>query len=145
MASAKRTNLAADAWGALLQAHAALVPVLDKQLQQTCGLPLTWYDVLLELNAAPDRRLTMTELSDRVVLSRTRVSRLVDELAAAGLVERVPNPSDGRSAFTALTGLGRQRFQQAAPHYLAAIEEHFAAGLSNAELTSLASVLANVR
>jgi DNA-binding MarR family transcriptional regulator len=145
MARTKRTKLAADAWGALLQTHAALVPVLDKQLQRSCGLPLSWYDVLLELNAAPEQRLTMTELASRVVLSRTRVSRLADELAVAGLVERSPNPADGRSAFTALTALGRERFLEAAPHYLAAIEEHFAAGLTNAELTTLSAMLAKVR
>ncbi|HEU5267914.1 MAG TPA: helix-turn-helix domain-containing protein, partial [Jatrophihabitans sp.] len=76
------------AWAALLQVHAALVPVLDRELQSATGLSLAWYDVLLELNAAPGRRLPMTELGEKVVLSRTRVSRVVDELSRAGLVER---------------------------------------------------------
>ena len=44
----------ADTWGALLKVHAALVPRFDRELQETHGLPLTWYDVLLELNTAPD-------------------------------------------------------------------------------------------
>ena len=54
--------------------------------RRSCRLTLAWYDVLLELNSAPDRRLRMSDLGERVVLSRTRVSRVVDELERAGLV-----------------------------------------------------------
>src|SRR4051794_35957418 len=95
-----------EAWGALLRVHAALVPILDRELQAAHRLSLAWYDVLLELNSAPDRRLRMSELGERVTLSRTRVSRLVDELTAAGLVARQANPDDRRSAFAAMTAAG---------------------------------------
>src|SRR4029079_16936110 len=84
----------ADTWGALLKVHAALVPRLDRELQDTHGLPLTWYDVLLELETAPDRRLTMGQLGSVAAVSRTRVSRVVDELTRAGLVMREQNPDD---------------------------------------------------
>jgi len=137
--------LAADAWGALLQVHAELVPVLDRQLRTRVGLPLAWYDVLLELSVAPDRRLTMTELAKRVVLSRTRISRVVDELTDADLVRREANPSDARSAFAVLTLEGLQRFKRAAPVYLAGIEQHFAAALSDDDLRALGSALVRVR
>ena len=70
----------AETWGALLKVHAALVPRFDRELQEAHGLPLTWYDVLLELNAAPERRLTMGQLGSVAAVSRTRVSRVVDEL-----------------------------------------------------------------
>jgi DNA-binding MarR family transcriptional regulator len=140
-----RKKLAADAWGALLQVHAALVPVLDRQLRTRVALPLAWYDVLLELSVAPDQRLTMTGLGQRVVLSRTRISRVVDELTDAGLVRREANPSDARSAFAVLTLEGRQRFKQAAPVYLAGIEQHFAAVLSDHDLRALGSALGRVR
>ena len=73
----------ADTWGALLKVHASLVPRIDRELQETHGLPLTWYDVLLELNAAPERRLTMSQLGSVAAVSRTRVSRVVDELVAS--------------------------------------------------------------
>ncbi len=72
-------------WAALLRVHAAVVPKLERALARE-RMPLAWYDVLLELNSAADRRLRMTDLSARVVLSRERVSRVVDELEAAGLV-----------------------------------------------------------
>jgi DNA-binding MarR family transcriptional regulator len=137
----RRDESGPRAWGALLAVHADLVPLLDRQLQRSTGLPLPWYDVLLELNAARDRRLRMGELGERVVLSRTRVSRLVDELARAGLVTRTSNPNDRRSAFAELTTLGRERFRTAAPVYLAGIRDHFSQHLSPAELDVVAAAL----
>src|SRR5690349_23333880 len=98
---------AVDAWRGLLVAHSRLVPAVEADLRAAGQVPLSWYDVLLELNAAPERRLRMSELGQRVVLSRTRVSRIVDELAAAGLVERQPDQADGRSSFAVLTPAGR--------------------------------------
>ena len=139
--SEDRTRLAASAWAALLAAYATLVPRLDRALQQATGLPLSWYDVLHELAAEPGERLTMSELAERVVLSRTRVSRIVTELEAAGLVRRECNPDDGRSAFAALTAQGKARHHAAAPRYLEGIEQHFADGLTNAELGSVARAL----
>ena len=140
----ERSHLSTSAWGALLQVHAAVVPVLDQRLMAEAGMPLRFYDVLLELAAAPERKLRMTELADRVVLSRTRVSRLVEEMATAGLLVREQNPQDGRSAYAALTDLGLRRYRQAAPTYLAGIEEHFAKPLSDRELTALAAALHGV-
>lgn len=112
-------------WEAVLRLHAALLPRLDRAVAQAGGIPLSWYDVLLELRDAGGR-LTMGQLSGRVVLSRTRVSRLVDELVGAGLVAREPNPDDRRSAFAVLTADGRRRFLAAARVYLPAIDREFA-------------------
>jgi DNA-binding MarR family transcriptional regulator len=139
------TKLAADTWGALLQVHAALVPRLDRRLRQRAALPLGWYDVLLELQAAPDRQLTMTQLAERVVLSRTRVSRVVDELVGEGYVRREVNALDARSAFAVLTDIGLAKFREAAPIYLEGIQQEFAAGLSDRELRTVLDVLTRVR
>jgi DNA-binding MarR family transcriptional regulator len=139
-----RRALAVAAWAALLQTHAALVPALDQILSKTTGLQLSWYDVLLELAAAPERRLLMGELGERVVLSRTRVSRIVDELAAAGLVRKESNPHDGRSSYAVLTKDGLARYRAAAPVYLAGIEREFATGLTDAELAAVGAALRKV-
>ncbi len=135
---------AVSAWANLLKVHAALVPELDRELQQRHQTPLTWYDVLLELNAAPERRLTMGELGQRVTVSRTRVSRVVDELSRAGLVTRESHPADKRSAYAVLTQAGRNRLRQAAPTYLAAIRRRFTAHLSAEEHRALAAALERV-
>ena len=133
-----------ETWGALLKVHAALVPRLDRELQNTHGLPLTWYDVLLELNSAPERRLTMGQLGSVAAVSRTRVSRVVDELIRAGLVARESNPDDGRSAFAALTPAGRAALRRAAPTYVAAVQREFADHLTGREAEVLAGALRKV-
>jgi DNA-binding MarR family transcriptional regulator len=134
----------ADTWGALLKVHAALVPRLDRELQETHGLPLTWYDVLLELNTAPERRLTMGQLGSVAAVSRTRVSRVVDELVRAGLVTREPNPDDGRSAFATLTPAGRAALRKAAPTYVAAVHREFVDHLTAREAAVVAGALRKV-
>ncbi|MCW2596159.1 MAG: hypothetical protein QOF92_4045 [Pseudonocardiales bacterium] len=133
-----------EAWAGLLKVHAALVPVLDQVLQQSCDLPLTWYDVLLELNAAPGRRLTMGELGEVAVVSRTRVSRVVDELVSADLVTREANPDDRRSFHAVITAAGRKRLRAAAPAYLEAIRAEFSRHLTAAEARAVASGLRKV-
>jgi DNA-binding MarR family transcriptional regulator len=132
------------AWSALLRVHAALVPALDAELQATHNLPLTWYDVLLELNSAPDRQLTMSQLGTVAVVSRSRVSRVVDELVRAGLVQRVANPADGRSALARITPAGRTRLRAAAPTYLGGIDRHFTSHLTEREATAVAAALEKV-
>jgi DNA-binding MarR family transcriptional regulator len=131
------------AWAALLRVHAAVVPRLERALSAT-GLPLSWYDVLLVTNAAPGRRLRMTELGQQAVLSRERVSRVVDELERAGLVARQPNPDDRRSSFAMITPDGRKRLREVAPIYLGAVAEHFLDHLSESELRMVARALNKV-
>ena len=120
------------------------MPQLDRVVQDATGLPLNWYDVLLEVASAPGRRLRMSDLGEQVVLSRTRVSRNVDELEVAGLLRREENPDDRRSAYAVLTSAGLARYREAAPVYLAAIEERFASGLGDAELRAVARALGKV-
>jgi DNA-binding MarR family transcriptional regulator len=137
------TDEQVTAWSALLRAYAAVVPKLATALQGA-GLPIAWYDVLLVLNAAPGRRLTMSEVGARAVVSRERVSRVVTELEVAGLVVRQPHPDDKRSSFAAITTQGRARLRAAAPAYLDAIEDHFLQHLSSREITTVATALQRV-
>ena len=86
----------------------------------------------------------MGDLGDRVVLSRTRVSRIVDELVANGLVSRDGNPADRRSALAAITLEGRRRLRAAAPVYLAGIARHFTGPLTKAEVAAVRAALEKV-
>ena len=135
---------AVDAWRGLLVAHSRLVPAVEADLRAAGQVPLSWYDVLLELNAAPDRRLRMSELGQRTVLSRTRVSRVVDELATAGLAERQPDQADGRSSFAALTPAGREALRRAWPVYRQAIHRQLTARLTPQQCRELAALLGQV-
>lgn len=129
------------AWRGLLIAHSRLVPAVEADLRAAGQVSLSWYDVLLELNAAPGRRLRMSELGQRAVVSRTRVSRVVDELTAAGLAERQPDQADGRSSFAALTPAGRNALRRAWPVYREAIRRHFGARLTARQCRELATLL----
>ena len=133
-----------DAWRGLLLAHAAALRAIEADLKTSGVIPLPWYDVLLELNAAPGRKLRMSDLGDRVVLSRTRVSRIVDELVAAGLVVRHPDPDDRRAAFAVLTTAGRDALRRAAPRYLEGIDRHFTSLLNEKERMTIATALNKV-
>jgi len=135
---------AVDAWRGLLVAHSRLVPAVEADLRAAGQVPLSWYDVLLELKAAPDRRLRMSELGQRTVLSRTRVSRVVDELATAGLAERQPDQADGRSSFAALTPAGREALRRAWPVYRQAIHRQLTARLTPQQCRELAALLGQV-
>jgi DNA-binding MarR family transcriptional regulator len=129
------------AWRQLLVAHSRLLPAIERDLRAAGQVSLSWYDVLLELNAAPGRRLRMSELGQRAVLSRTRVSRVVDELAAAGLAERQPDEADGRSSFAVLTPAGKNALRRAWPVYREAIRRRLGAHLTAQQCRQLARLL----
>jgi DNA-binding MarR family transcriptional regulator len=132
------------AWRAVLLAQGRAMRSIERDLAAAGEISLTWYDVLLELNAAPDRRLRMQELGLRAVVSRTRVSRIVTELESAGLVERVPDPEDGRATLATITPAGRTALKQAAPVYLAGIHQHFTRHLNVSQQRAIANGLQRV-
>lgn len=128
-------------WSALLRLHAGLVPVIDAELIGATGIPLGWYDVMLELYEAPDRRMRMTELGEAAVLSRSRVSRVVDELERQGHLRRLPNPDDRRSSYAELTTQGAAAFRKAAPVYLSAVRSSVGSVVPAADAAELRRLL----
>lgn len=132
------------AWRAVLLAQSRAMRAIERDLDQAGVLPIAWYDVLLELNAAPGRRLRMQELGMRTVVSRTRVSRIVTELEQAGYVDRLADPDDGRATLASITDSGRAALREAAPVYLRGIDEHFTRHLSIADQRAIGRALQHV-
>jgi DNA-binding MarR family transcriptional regulator len=132
------------AWRALLNAHAAAVGAIERDLAAAGRVPLTWYDVLVALSEAPGERLRLHELADRVVLSRSGLTRLVDRLEAAGLLRREACPTDRRGAFAVLTPEGAATLRQTWPTYAHGIATHFARHLTEAEAGTVATALERV-
>lgn len=130
-----------DAWRAFLRAHAVVVRALEAELLAEHDLPLASYDVLVHLAEAPQRRLRMTELAERVLLSRSGLTRLVDRLERQGLVERRACPSDARGTHAVLTDTGRARLRAAAPTHLRGVAQHVTSRLSADELAQLRAVM----
>ncbi|HEX5826470.1 MAG TPA: MarR family winged helix-turn-helix transcriptional regulator, partial [Candidatus Limnocylindrales bacterium] len=114
-----------DAWRSFIHAHARLTRTLDEELQAQHDLSLAEYDALLQLVNAPDRRLRMSVLAERVLLSRSGITRLVDRLVAAGFVERTTCATDARGAEAALTTAGVDKLRNASRDHLAAVGRLF--------------------
>ena len=131
-------------WRAFLRTHALLVDVLGEELEQACNLPLTWYDVLVNLAAAEGDELRMNDLASAVLLSRSGLTRLVDRMVAAGYVERRACPSDRRGLLAVLTPAGRDALRAAAPTHLRGVEEHFLARLDDEDLAALGRAFAKM-
>ena len=125
------------AWRGFLRVHAALLRELDRELEDTHGLPLTHYEVLLHLANAPEHRLRMTDLAASVLLSQSGLTRLVDRMQHAGLVAREPCPEDRRVLYARLTDEGLRRFAEARPTHLAGVRARFLDHFDEQELSDL--------
>ncbi|HXC78706.1 MAG TPA: helix-turn-helix domain-containing protein [Candidatus Acidoferrum sp.] len=128
-------------WRTYLRTNDAVMRSLERDLIDGADLPLAWYDVLLQLAEAPQRRLRMAELADSVLLSRSGLTRLVDRLVSAGLVSREPFPGDARGSYTVLEPAGLARLRAAAPIHLAGIGSHWLSKYSDEELLLLGRLL----
>jgi DNA-binding MarR family transcriptional regulator len=129
------------AWRTFITVHATLIDQIDNELVAAEQLPLHWYDVLIELAEAPDRRLRMHELARAVVLSRSGLTRLVDRLEKEGLLTRQPDPADRRGAFAVITQQGLAAMRNAWPVYATGIINHFAQHLNESEAQLLTEFL----
>jgi len=132
------------AWRAFLNAQASLLRRLEAELVASEDMTLAEFDVLVQLRVAPDQRLRMNELSEHVRLSPSGITRLVDRMVEAGLVERGPCAEDRRVTWAILTPAGRARVRRASPLHLRGVRDHFARRLSPAQLESLADALESV-
>ena len=129
------------AWRTFLRAHSQVTRRLEADLLAEHDLSLPSYDVLVQLSEAPDRRLRMTELAERVLLSRSGLTRLVDRLERDGLVGRQACPSDARGTHAVLTDAGLTKLRTAWPTHLRGVSEHVTSRLDAGELTVLAELL----
>lgn len=129
------------AWRSFITAHAQLIAQIDRDLVAASCIPLLWYDVLVELVEAPEQRLRMSELAEKVVLSRSTVTRLVDRLEAEGLLQRQRSSTDRRGAYAVLTEQGRAALRRAWPIYAHSIAHTFARHLSTAEAVLLTTLM----
>ena len=132
------------AWSMLLRAQAALVRRIDQDLAGRGVLSTDLYDVLLSVQTAPGQRLRLSELADRVLLSRSGLTRLVDRCERQGLLVRERCPEDRRGAYAVLTDAGLAALRKSWPLYRASIEQHFVAHLRNDEAQVIGRALARV-
>jgi DNA-binding MarR family transcriptional regulator len=128
------------AWRGFLRTHARLLRHLDRQLTDEQGLPASSYEVLLRLAEAPSGTMRMKDIADSLLLSRSGLSRVVDELERKGYVTRQPCPTDARGTEAVITRSGRSAFRKAQNSHLRSVRAEFLDKLSEAQLRELAEV-----
>jgi DNA-binding MarR family transcriptional regulator len=128
-----------DAWVGFVNAHAQIMTTLAEELDLAAQIPLTTYDVLVKLSEAGGA-LRLRDLLERLVISQPGLSRRVERLEAGGLVERAPDPQDGRGVVVLLTRAGRAALRAAATVHLAGIHREFSQRITDGEAAVLAAV-----
>ncbi|MFE9690714.1 MarR family winged helix-turn-helix transcriptional regulator [Micromonospora sp. NPDC005806] len=124
-------------WRAFLTASRALMDSLDRELQRDAGMPHAYYEILVRLSEAPDRRLRMSELADATGSSRSRLSHAVSRLEAAGWIRREECPTDRRGQIAVLTDTGFATLAAAAPGHVEGVRRHLFDALSPAQVDQL--------
>jgi DNA-binding MarR family transcriptional regulator len=139
------SDAAVEAWVSLIRTQQALLQKVERDLDAAGLPPLEWYDVLLELERAPERRLRHRELHPRLLVAKYNLSRLIDRLEGKGLVRRSPVEEDARGAYIAITEDGCALRRRMWPVYAGAIERHFAGRLDADDIARLADILRRLR
>ena len=129
------------AWAGFLRAHSRIVKVLDRELAAGHDLPLSEYDVLVQLGLTEEGRLRMSDLADAIVLSPSGLTRLVDRLARRGLLRRERCEADSRVVYAAITEAGFEKLLEATPTHLDGIGRLFWAHLSDEQAGELAAII----
>jgi DNA-binding MarR family transcriptional regulator len=132
------------AWRAFLRAHSTMLRRIGRDLEEAGLPPLSWYDVLAALRDAPEQSLRQVELAERVLLSHSGLSRLLDRIEEKGLVERTSCPGDRRSFHVRLTDEGQAMLDSMWPVYARGIAEDFlpALGSNSCEVRKMLEMVA---
>jgi DNA-binding MarR family transcriptional regulator len=127
------------AWLGLLDVHSRVVRELDHQLEREHGLSLSTYSVLATLTRSPAGQLQMSELADRILISRPGMTRLIERLERDGLVERRRGGADSRQVYAAITERGLARLGEAAESHFDGVRSRFFDKLTATQTRVIAS------
>lgn len=134
-------SIGVRAFVALVQAHAAATRTLNAQLVADHGLTINDFEVLLRLARAPDRRMRRVDLAQEVLLTASGITRLLDGLEQAGLVERAACASDRRVVYAVITEAGLRKLRTASATHVPQVEGLFTSRLDPGQLEDLAALL----
>jgi DNA-binding MarR family transcriptional regulator len=133
------------AWRGMLEVHAGVTQQLDTQMHAEHGLSVSAYEVLMFLADAPDHRMRMSDIADRVLLSRSGCTRLVDRLEQLGYVTRCAASTDGRGLYAQLTEAGRDKVRAARATHLEGVRRYFLDHLTATDQIALGDIWGRFR
>lgn len=131
-------------FGRLVEAHAAVGRRTGTSLERECGIPQPWFEVLLRISRADDGQVSMGSLAKQVALTSGGITKMIDRMIDAGLVQRVPCPTDRRVLFAALTDQGRAKLDEALVVHTADLRDVFH-GFTRSDLDALDGLLDRLR
>jgi DNA-binding MarR family transcriptional regulator len=134
-----------NAWVSWLRSSHHVMDCVEGALKDAGFPPLSWYDVLLELDLSKDGKLRFSELGERMLLKKFNVTRLIDRMEKQGFVEREVCDSDARGAYAVITAEGKKLRRAMWPFYRDAVREHFLKNMNEKEIVTLASILETIR
>lgn len=134
-----------DALGMLIETHDTVVGAIADDLAASSELSFAFLGVLIRLGRSPGQEQRMTQLAHEMTITTSGLTRLIDRMEAAGLVERTPCPEDGRGLLARLTPAGRARLHDALPDHLEQVERRYAQHLTGDELEQLTDLLRRAR
>lgn len=137
------STTAVSAWEALFRAQVSVMRHLATEFPRT--MSLNEYDVLFNLSRSPGGRCRLRDLTQQVLLTQPSISRLVDRLAARGLVEKTPDETDRRGTFVTLTSAGYDLYRHVAIEHARSIQRRVGGTLEPEELTELARLADKLR
>jgi DNA-binding MarR family transcriptional regulator len=135
------TQPAVATWSRLLRAHATTTRRLSVDLQAQHGLTINDYEALYVLSRAEGRRMKRVELAQRLVLTPSGITRLLEGLEQAGLVERAACDSDLRVVYAQLTDAGGAKLDEASCSHVGSLRALFEEHLTRDELEQLGELL----
>jgi DNA-binding MarR family transcriptional regulator len=133
-----------EAWINLLRAHAVTTRQFNAELLAAHGLTINDFDVLAQLARAPEKALKRVDLSERVLLTPSGITRLLKGLEQAGYVSNRPCAEDARVTYAVLTPKGEQKLAEARETHVADVREVFSQLFSVDELETLAELLERI-
>ncbi len=133
------------AWRGLLEVHARLTRDLDAQMRAEHGVSLSAYEVLMFLADAPDHRLRMAQIAERVLLTRSGLTRLIDRLVDLGYVTRCAADTDGRGLFAELTETGLDHVAAARRTHREGVRRAFLDHLDPTDVAALGAIWSRPR
>jgi DNA-binding MarR family transcriptional regulator len=128
------------AWAGFLRTYPSIVGRLNSQFLEEHGLTFSEYDVMIQLSVAGREGLRMHVLADKVLLSRSAITRLIERLEAQGLVDRRGGQGRGRVVSAHITRKGIRRLAEVTPAHLAGVRKVFLDRLTRAQIKQLAAI-----
>lgn len=140
----KITENQIDVWGMMLRIHSNALISIESDLSRSGRISLVKYDVLLVLRKSADKKLRMSEIAEKCVLTKSGLSRCIASLEKEGLLEKEVCESDGRGYFAKITKKGEKTLKEAWPIYKNGIEEYFLKNLDDSEIAQMGKLFERI-